>query len=212
MRKFGFVLAVVFVAATFCARALFAQSSGSFTASYNSTQCAITASDGTLTGGISGNQLPEVTIKVSGGNGVALVITPSLVTGLYTKNKLSSSSTTSTQNIGLRVKVEVDGSTDDVVPELGSNGVIYDQRFIQVTASFLAGLATCIGDCFTIVESTLSAHSFNFYISDLSPGTHTIKVSWDIEGGTSGEAACVGPGTLTVQQVKNFSFNTDISL
>jgi len=210
MRKF--VLAAVFITATFGASTLFAQSSGSFTASYDSTQCSITASDGTLTGGISGNQLPEVTIKVSGGNGVALVITPSLVTGLYTKNKLSSSVTTSTQNIGLRVKVEVDDSTDSVVPELGSNGVIYDQRFIQVTASFLAGLATCIGDCFTIVESTLSAHSFNFYISDLSPGTHTVKVSWDIVGGTSGEAACVGPGTLTVQQVKNFSFNTDISL
>src|SRR5215510_2231668 len=210
MRKF--VLAAVFITATFGASTLFAQSSGSFTASYDSTQCSITARDGTLTGGISGNQLPEVTIKVSGGNGVALVITPSLVTGLYTKNKLSSSVTTSTQNIGLRVKVEVDDSTDSVVPELGSNGVIYDQRFIQVTASFLAGLATCIGDCFTIVESTLSAHSFNFYISDLSPGTHTVKVSWDIVGGTSGEAACVGPGTLTVQQVKNFSFNTDISL
>ena len=212
MRKLGIVLAGMLVAATFGASVLFAQSSGSFTASYDSTQCSITASDGTLTGGISGNQLPEVTVKVSGGNGVALVITPSLVTGLYTKNKLSQSTTTSTQNIGLRVKVEVDDSTDNVVPELGSNGVIYDQRFIQVTASFLSGLATCTGDCFTIVESTLSAHSFNFYISDLSPGTHTIKVSWDIVGGTSGEAACVGPGTLTVQQVKNFSFNTDISL
>jgi hypothetical protein len=46
----------------------------------------------------------------------------------------------------------------------------------------------------------------------LAPGTHTIGVSWDIVGGTKGEAACVGPGTVTVQQVKNFSFNTGISL
>src|SRR5262249_20115141 len=28
----------------------------------------------------------------------------------------------------------------------------------------------------------------------------------------SGEGVCVGPGTVTVQQVKNFSFNTGISL
>src|SRR5215470_14834775 len=112
MRKF--VLAAVFITATFGASTLFAQSSGSFTASYDSTQCSITASDGTLTGGISGNQLPEVTIKVSGGNGVALVITPSLVTGLYTKNKLTNTSTSSTQNVGIRVKVSVDGSTAKV--------------------------------------------------------------------------------------------------
>jgi hypothetical protein len=143
---------------------------------------------------------------------VALVITPSFVTGLYTNNKLSSNSTTSTQNVGLRMKVMVDGSTVNVIPELGSTGVIYDQRFMQVTASFLSGLTTCLNDCFTIVQSTLAAHSFNFYVSNLTPGTHTICVSWDILGGGNGEGTCVGPGTLTVEQVKNFAFNTGISL
>ena len=212
MRKFRFVLVIVFIAALYDTATVFAQSSGSFSASYDATECAITASDGSLTGGIIKNSLPDVTVKVSSGNGVALVITPSLVTGLYTKNKLSSLTTTSTQNVGLRVKVEVDGSTLNVVPELGSDGVVYDQRFFQVTAGFLTGLDTCINDCFQIVESTLSAHSFNFYVSGLTPGTHTISVSWDIIGGASGEGTCVGPGTLTVQQVKNFSFNTGISL
>jgi hypothetical protein len=211
MRKRASGLFAPLLVVAFTATAL-AQSSGNFTASFDKTECAITASDGTLTGGISGTSLPSVNIKVSGGNGVALVITPSLVTGLFTKNKLSATRTTSTQNVGLRVKVEVDGSTVNVVPELGSNGVIYDQRFMQVTASFLSGLATCIDECFTIVESTLSAHSYNFFISNLTPGTHTVSVSWDILGGADGEAACVGPGTLTVQQVKNFSFNTPIGL
>lgn len=210
MRKlFGLGLAVALATPLTFGTAL-AQSSGSFSASFDATECAITASNGTLTGGIAGTSLPDVTVKVSSGNGVALVITPSLVTGLYTKNKLSSTSTTSTQNVGLRVKVTVDGSSANVVPELGSEGVIYDQRFMQVTATFLSGLATCSGDCFTIVESTLAAHGFNFYVSNLTPGTHTIGVSWDIVGGTSGEATCVGPGTLTVQQVKNFSFNSGI--
>jgi hypothetical protein len=200
------------VLATLSGTAAFAQSSGSFSASFDKTQCSITESDGTLAGGIEGNSLPPVTVKVSGGNGVALVITPSLVTGLFTKNKLSSLIPTSTQNVGIRVKVEVDGSTANVVPEVGSDGVIYDQRFIQVNASFLTGLATCIDECFTLVESTLSAHSFNFYVSNLTPGTHTINVSWDMVGGLSGEAVCIGPGVLAVQQVKNFSFNTGITL
>ena len=212
MRKCIFLLVVLFVTALYNATAVLAQSSGSFSASYSATQCSLSASDGTLSGGINGHSLPDVMVKVSSGNGVALVITPSLVTGLYTKNKLSSTSTTSTQNVGLRVKVKVDGSTTNLVPELGSDGVIYDQRFLQVTASFLSGLATCISDCFQIVESTLSAHSFNFYVSNLTPGTHTISVSWDIVGGGSGEGTCVGPGTLTVEQVKNFNFNTGINL
>ena len=209
-------LTVLFAA--LCATTLYnplvglAQSSGSFSASYGATQCAIAASDGTLSGGINGNSLPPVTVKVSSGSGVALVITPSFVTGLYTSNKLSSTSTSSTQNVGLRMKVVVDGSTVNVIPELGNPGVIYDQRFVQVTANFLSGLSTCVNDCFTIVQSTLAAHSFNFYVSNLTPGTHTISVSWDIVGGANGEGTCVGPGTLTVEQVKNFSFNSGINL
>ena len=202
----------VLLSAAFGATA-FAQSSGNFTASFGPAQCSITDSDGTLSGGISGNSLPEVRIKVSGGSGVALVITPSLVTGLFTTHRVTSSSPSVTQNVGLRVKVTVDGSTAKVIPELGSEGVIYDQRFMRVRAGFLAQLTTpCTADCFELVESTLSAHTFNFYISNLSPGTHTVNVSWDMIGGHSGEAACVGPGTVTVVQVKNFSFNTQVAV
>jgi hypothetical protein len=214
MRKITLLLTVLFVTALYNSTPVLAQSSGSFSASYGATQCAISNSDGTLSPGIANNSLPDVTVKVSSGSGVALVITPSLVTGLYTKNKVSSTSTTSTQNVGLRVKVLVDNSTTNVVPEIvsDSKGVIYDQRFIQVNAGFLSGLTTCLLDCFTMVQSTLSAHSFNFYVSNLTPGTHTIKVTWDLVEGTSGEGTCVGPGTLTVEQVKNFSFNSGINL
>jgi hypothetical protein len=209
MKRLAAVLAVVVSIAMAGASAAFAQSSGSFSASFGSTSCAIDSSSGTLSGGIT--SLPPVTVKVSSGSGVALVITPSLLTGLYTSNKLSQTTTTSTENIGIQVQVTVDGSTATVVPELGSSGVIYDQRFVQVQASFLNGLSTCYGNCFTITQSTLSAHAFNFYIWNLASGTHTVSVSWTILGGTNNEAACVGPGTLTVQQVKNFSFNSALS-
>lgn len=212
MQKAIFMLAVLWVVAFVPTTAVLAQSSGSFSASYGKTECGITDSNGALTGGIADSSLPPVTVKVSSGSGVALVITPSFVTGLYTNNKLNSNQTSSTQNVGLRMKVMVDGSTANVIPELGSAGVIYDQRFMQVTASFLSGLTTCVDDCFTIVQSTLGARSFNFYVSNLTPGTHTISVSWDVVGGGAGTGTCVGPGTLTVEQVKNFSFNTGISL
>ena len=207
------VLFTLLFAAVLCQTSnSFAQSSGSFSASYGATQCSISENDGTLSGGISETSLPPVVVKVSSGSGVALVITPSLVTGLYTNNKVSAASTTSTQNIGLRVKVLVDGVSTNVIPELGGPGVVYDQRFMQVTASFLGALEACVTDCFQLVQSTLSAHSFNFYVSNLTPGTHTISVSWDLLGGGNGAAACVGPGTLTVEQVKNFNFNSGVSL
>jgi hypothetical protein len=106
----------------------FAQSSGNFSASFGATECAIDDASGVLSGGIQG--LPPVTVKVSNSSGVALVITPSLVTGLFTQNTITSKNSVSTQNVGIEVQVAVDGSTADVVPELGSDGVLYDQRFI----------------------------------------------------------------------------------
>jgi hypothetical protein len=214
MRRGITVVGFAVLALALAGSSAFAQSSGSFGASFDTTACAITDSTGVLTGGIAGDSLPRVSVKVSSGSGVALLITPSLVTGLFTDNKVTQSTTTSTQNVGLQVTVTVDNDSSNVVPELGVNpGIVYDQRFIQVKAPFLSQLAACGGDgtCFELVESTLSAHSFNFYVSNLSPGTHEIEVSWSVIGGTSGEAACVGPGTLTVQQVKNFSFNSPIN-
>ena len=196
MKRFVSVIGLAALGAILIGPRAFAQSSGNFSASVGTAECAISDSTGALSGGIT--TVPDITVKVSGGSGVALVITPSLVTGLFTNNKITSSSSTSTQNVGLEVKVSVDDSTANVVPEEGSDGVIYDQRFIQISSSVLSSLAGCTAlastttPCFQLVESTLSAHSFNFYISNLSPGTHVVHTEWSIEGGTDGEAACVG--------------------
>src|SRR5437879_2626498 len=133
-RIFGSLTVATLAGILFAANA-FAQSSGNFSASTGIAECALSDSTGALSGGI--DAVPDITVKVSGGNGVALVITPSLVTGLFTNNKITSSSSTSTQNVGLEVKVSVDGSTANVVPEEGSDGVIYDQRFIQISSTVL---------------------------------------------------------------------------
>ena len=176
------------LAVTLASGLAFAQSSGNFTASYNATQCAITASDGTLTGGIAATSLPDVTVKVSSGSGVALVVTPSLVTGLYTKNKLSSTTTTSTQSVGLRVKVTVDGVTTNVIPELGGDGVIYDERFMQVTAGFLSGLMTCSGNCLCTAVSIEFEENIVQVLFDCSKGDDEL-----IGNGTIRCASCQQP-------------------
>src|SRR2546428_306098 len=100
--------------------------------------------------------------------------------------------------------------------ENGSSRIL-GRTGLGVALLLVGGLATTAvaqssGDFSTLVESSLSAHSFNFYVSNLTPGTHTVGVSWDVIGGRAGEGVCVGPGTLTVQQVKNFSFDTGIGL
>jgi hypothetical protein len=111
--------------------------------------------------------------------------------------------------------------------------VIYDQRFIQVSSSVFQNIAGCsttfttttlnstttvttttIATCFQLIESTLSAHSFNFYVS-APGGSYKFDVDAQLFVGNnnlSGSiAGCAGPGTITVEQVKNFSFNTPIS-
>jgi hypothetical protein len=75
MRKFRLILTALFITALYNSAIVFAQSSGSFSASFDATQCSITDKTGALTGGIGGTSLPDVTVKVSSGSGVALVIT-----------------------------------------------------------------------------------------------------------------------------------------
>lgn len=66
VRQFGLILAVLLSTVLYYSAAVFAQSSGSFSASYNAIQCSITDKDGTLTGGASGSgSLPDVTVKCS---------------------------------------------------------------------------------------------------------------------------------------------------
>lgn len=95
--------------------------------------------------------------------------------------------------------------------------VIYDQRFNQVNSQLLSQLASLNGftTAFEQIESTLSAHAFNFYVQ-APGGTYEFDVSAQLFVGknntapASSVAGCFGPGTVTVQQVKNFSFDSPI--
>ena len=135
----------------------FAQSSGNFDAAVDPTVCVLNSQTGALsplctpTANGTSCTLLDTTIKTSGGNGVTLLITPSMVTGLFTSTRLSSTVTTATADIGIQVCVTVEGGK--VLPNTanvntGANAadtgcVVYDQRFQQISNTLYANVALC---------------------------------------------------------------------
>jgi len=200
----------------------FAQSSGNFSAKINTTKCVIDDTDGSLDGGI-GDTLLETTIKTPNSQFTALVIRPSLVTGLYTKTRVTDTVTSDTAWAGLKVRVLIDGIVvapgTPVGAEAGADDgwVYYDKRWQQINQNFLsiikeladlAELDTPDELYLELILSTLSAHSIDFVVGDVGGGDHTLKVEWAFEDSDdtgANAAACVGPAVLTVQQVKTFS-------
>ena len=255
-RIFGFLTVAAFAGILFAANAL-AASSGNFSATEDSNQCTINSGTGVLVGGIGGGPSSsagtvfeiggnDISVQVSSGAGTTLIVTPSLVTGLFTDNQISAKNPTSTQDVGIMVNVSVTGPNAGAVKiaplvtsgaGAGNNGgdctvpvggvascVIYDQRFVQVSSQVIASLSGCTAisasansTCFELIESTLSAHSFNFYVQVPQTGTYTFDVDAQLFVGASNTAGagsiagCAGPGTVTVQQVKNFSFDSTIT-
>lgn len=205
----------------------FAQSSGNFAAKVDTTKCLIDNGDGSLNG--QGATVLETTIKTPNSSQTALVIRPSLVTGLYTKNRVSDEVDTATAWSGVRVRVCLDGKVVAPGTPVGANcdpgdndgWIYYDKRWVQVSQNFLNQIDACNNvanseECFLqIVISTLSAHSFDFVIGDVGGGTHTVKAEWQFEDsdGTGGNAAaCSGPAVVTVTQVKTFQQSGGIDI
>lgn len=203
MKRLGSIVFAC-LAATWASSAL-AQSSGNFSASVLGTQCTTSQ----LASSTSGS-LPPVTVKVSSGSGVALLVTPSLVDGLFGENKNASST-----NVGVQVNLTVTPLSGQAPPTVSPTGpVVYDQRIITISGSLFNQLANCTdaSPCLDFQETTFSAHSFNFIVTGLSSGSYQLVLSYgNTPNASSNVESCVGPGTLTVQQVKNFSFDTPLN-
>jgi hypothetical protein len=201
-----------------------AQSSGNFAAQINQSQCTINTvgglpNSGSLQGG--NGTLLDTYIKTPNSQFTTLLITPSLVTGLFNNTAITQDMPTSANSAAVVVKVTLDGNP--VAPATASQpNVIYDQRFQQLSSNVFQRIAECsiTNDCsMDLVESTLGAHSFNFVAPNVGGGTHNLKVEWafvctDNNGATTPcsqaytvntAGACAGPGTVTVQQVKAFT-------
>jgi len=139
------------------AGAAFAQSSGNFDAAVDPTVCVLNSSTGTLsplctpTANGTSCALLDTTIKTSNGNGVTLLITPSMVTGLFTNTKLSATINTATADIGIQVCVTVEGGK--VLPNTANVNsgahpadtgcVVYDQRFQQISNTLFTNVTSC---------------------------------------------------------------------
>src|SRR5213592_1931515 len=206
-----------------------AQSSGNFAAKIDTAACVVNNSTGALSGGNTVTVL-DTTIKAPNSSQTALVIRPSLVTGLYTRTKTTATDPTATEVAGVRVRVLLDGNI--VAPGGGYGGpptdldsdpnndgwVYYDKRFQLLSTNLWNAIASSACDdlttsdvvegCFIeLINSTLSAHSLDFIAPSVGGGTHDVKVEWQLDPSTASatEAACVGPGVLTVEQVKTFT-------
>ncbi len=263
MKRIITLLSALFV--VFAFGTAYADSSGNFTATGTSATCVATPavfnSDTGDFGGATlcgGTQLQSFTtsIQTPNGQGTALLIRPSLDTGLFTATKLSTTINNATANVGIDVCVYVDPTLDakgNVInvglPVKPSNCVVYDQRIQQVSNTLFGNLTSCVSttttqacqadtDCnnlgtgaicgstgfcqtpasgcnFETLLTTLSAHSFDFVVP-VGNGTHNVVMQWGMIGTNNNTvggstAACVGPVTLTVQQVKNFSNGQAIS-
>jgi hypothetical protein len=65
---------------------------------------------------------------------------------------------------------------------------------------------------FELILSTLSAHSFDFIVPVGIGKPHTIVTSWNTTGNPNSNAmSCVGPGIVTVTQVKTFNNSGSLS-
>ncbi len=224
----------------------FAQSSGNFSASGSGAACTINSTTGALSGGITVNSF-TTNISTSNGNGVTLDVRPSLVTGLFTDTKISTSVSSATAEVGIRVCVSVDGSPIDGSPSPVKPApcATYDQRFQQVSSQLFSQLSACTtttacnltgtptitcpanftcsvpsgpGVClnnlcnFELILSTLSAHSFDFIVPVGIGKPHTIVTSWSTTGNPNSNAiSCVGPGIVSVTQVKVFNNSGSLS-
>ena len=242
MRMLGSALAI----ATFIAPVALAQSSGNFSASGSSAACAI-GGGGVLSGGIVASSF-TANISTSNGSGNTLDIRPSLVTGLFTDTKISTSISTASADVGIQVCVKVDGSSAGILP---APCVIYDERFQQISSQLFSQLSECqlvtstvcttTADCptgdtcnnptgaagagtctapnplcnFDLILSTLSAHSFDFVVPVGVGKPHVVTTTWSTIGagvvGDSHVASCVGPGIVTVTQVKTFNNSGSLS-
>ena len=242
MRMLGSALAI----ATFIAPVALAQSSGNFSASGSSAACAI-GGGGVLSGGIVASSF-TANISTSNGSGNTLDIRPSLVTGLFTDTKISTSISTASADVGIQVCVKVDGSSAGILP---APCVIYDERFQQISSQLFSQLSECqlvtstvcttTADCptgdtcnnptgaagagtctapnplcnFDLILSTLSAHSFDFVVPVGLGKPHVVTTTWSTIGagvvGDSHVASCVGPGIVTVTQVKTFNNSGSLS-
>ncbi len=141
--------------------------------------------------------------------------------GKKTTKKAGTSSATALAGLGVKVTIDGNHYSTNVYP---GDYVTFCQRS-QTLEAILGqalvcddldgdGVITFQDECdltdqqITLVLDTLSAHSFNFIISDVGPGDHTITIwatyttTTESGGGVAKATAMFGLGSVTVEEVR----------
>lgn len=172
-------------------------------------------------------------------NTTDLFIAPSLVTGLYTDTQVKGGSTTSqtaaaSGSVAVRVLLDcggcaAPGHAQGVTiptfaiagqPDPSGTGIVFDARIQQLTATLgsvittdcLAALNTCTPEQIDLILSTTSAHSFNYIMTNVGSGTHTVTVQARLDVGQ----VCTnnnpnGTGGVTCSNSVNTSLGSSIA-
>ena len=109
---------IIVALAIFASSSSFGQSSGNFTANITTTQCTINTTPGDAGGALQpGTATPKMMldtyIKTPNSQFTTLLITPSLVTGLFNNTQVSQDMPTSANSAAVRVRVTLDGKAVD---------------------------------------------------------------------------------------------------
>jgi hypothetical protein len=142
-------------------------------------------------------------------NTTDLFISPSLVTGLYTETLIKGNSTgtsataAATGSVAVRVLIDcvncvTSGSMQiapasfkmAAQPDPGGTGIVFDARIQQlsgtlgqvITSACLA-TNTCTDEQLDLILATTSAHSFNYIVTNVGSGQHTITVQARLDAG-----------------------------
>jgi hypothetical protein len=224
----GMILAL----AVFGSSSAWAQSSGNFASQISTSQCTINTVGGLPNSGSlqppAGGTLLDTFIKTPNSQFTTLLITPSLVTGLFSNTAVTQDMQSSANSAAVVVTVTLDGKP--VAPAtLSQPNITYDERFQQLSANTFDEFMSCsiMNNCsIDLVTSTLAAHSFNFVAPSVGGGNHELKVQWAFvctnNTGTqvpctdtytvNSAGACAGPGSVTVTQVKAFTQSGGVTI
>ncbi len=226
LKRSVLISAVAMLVIPFAGARAFAQSSGSFAGDFvrmniiKTITCA--AGDTTISCTNGGSAFLGATIKMPAAQSKALLIAGSLQTNLSTSTSATGGKGTQTSTAmgSIVVRPEVTGPNGQSVPVFPP-AVTFEERTQQLTAN-LSGCITNLDptgaivitcttpETISLLLSTMSAHSFNFFAQNVGAGVYTVKLhigatataSTTSLGVNSTVDVGVGVGSLAVELVQ----------
>ncbi len=215
-------------AAIYTQPAICASSSNGFSGSQNFQPC--------VDSGNNGQWFTVMNAAVKTSTNKTLFVSPSLVTGLYTNTQVkgngSSQTATAVASVAVRVLLDCTNCgnsgalqtqaaqfTVPGFPDAGGSGIVFDARIQQLTATLgqaitstcIVDITTCSQEVVDLILSTTSAHTFNFILTEVGAGQHTITVQARLDAGNVCYNTNGSVTTCSSSDVVNTSLGSSVS-